>query len=468
MRSLAACVLFSLVAPAGAQKAPPSAAPRAEPPRKLWTEGGHGRLPADLPVTMRAFANLVRSIGPAVVNIQTLQVPDPASAPTSRVRGQGTGFVIEKSGYILTNHHVVENAELIKVRLADEREFSARLVGRDDRTDLAVIKIDAPGALPVAPLGDSDRVEIGEWVVAIGNPFGLDHTVTAGIVSAKERRDVRPGGATTGYYDFIQTDASINAGNSGGPLINTRGEVIGINTAMNAQAQGIAFAIPVNMAKAIVPLLVDKGHAPRSWLGLYPQSVTPSLRRAFALADMRGALVSEVVESGPAALAGIQAGDVIVEFDGHPIRRADDLQWLVAMAPAGRSLPIAIVRGGKARRLAATLLPAAPGDLEPPVEAPAPKRASPFGMTVSEITEGIAREIKAPDRKGVVVMAVEPESPAADAGVERGDVLLRVEDKPIESLEDYGKAVRAVPKGEMIKLLARRDGRHLWLAFQKR
>ena len=434
---------------------------------RLWTEGGHAKLSANAPVTMRAFADLVRLIGPAVVNVSTLQSADPSSP--SRTRGQGTGFVIERSGYILTNHHVVDNAETIKVRLADEREFAAHLVGLDERTDLAVIKIDAPGPLPVAPLGDSDAVEIGEWVVAIGNPFGLDHTVTAGIVSAKERRDVRPGGATTGFYDFIQTDASINAGNSGGPLINIRGEVIGINTAMNAQAQGIAFAIPINMAKAIVPQLIEHGRAPRSWLGLFPQSVTPALRRAFRLADTHGALVSEVVEAGPAAAAGIASGDLVVEFDGHPIRRADDLQWLVATTPAGRAVRITILRERKPKQFQVTLLASMPGEIElPSLPRSARPHASPLGMTVSEINDGIARELKSPDRLGVVVMAVELESPAADAGVERGDVLLQVGEARIKKLDDYAAAVRAIPHGEMIKLLARRDGRRMWLAFQKR
>jgi serine protease Do len=235
----------------------------------LWNEApAKGGLPANAPINIQSFVKLARTLGPAVVNVVAIQTDEAREliAPSSersrpRGRGQGTGFVIHKSGYILTNAHVIDAADDIRVRLADERELSAKLVGKDERTDIALLKVEA-GDLATAPLGNSDEVQIGEWVVAIGNPFGLDHTVTAGIVSAKGRRDVRPGGATTGYYDFIQTDASINPGNSGGPLINTRGEVIGINTAMNAQAQGIGFAIPINMAKVIAPMLKQYGRAP--------------------------------------------------------------------------------------------------------------------------------------------------------------------------------------------------------------
>jgi serine protease Do len=244
--------------------------------------------------------------------------------------------------------------------------------------------------------------------------------------------------------------------------------VIGINTAMNAAAQGIAFAIPINMAKSIVPQLVQHGRAPRSWLGLFPQSVTPSLKSAFHLGDTRGALVSDVVPDGPAMRAGIEAGDVILDFDGRPIRRADDLQWLVATSESGRSVPLTVVRAGERRKLLVTL---APRPDEPPTSPPmsaARPKASALGMTVSEITVGIARELKQPGLTGVVVTAVEAESPASEAGVERGDVLLRVGETPIRSLDDYAKAVRALAKGAMIKLLAKRGDHNLWLAFQKR
>jgi serine protease Do len=320
-----ACVLVLLPALAGA--ADPHAAHE-----QLWTDGTGKAGPAT--VNLPAFVKLARSLGPAVVNIVAIQAGEdqrtlierqlqPEGKPHGSGKGQGTGFIIHKSGIILTNAHVVEGSDDIRVRLSDEREISARLIGRDERTDIALLQIDAGAALPVAPLGNSDNLQIGEWVIAIGNPFGLDHTVTAGIVSAKGRRDVRPGGANAGFYDFIQTDASINPGNSGGPLINAHGEVVGMNTAMNAQAQGIGFAIPINMVKVIVPLLRAHGHAPRSWLGVYPQGLTPSLRKAFKTGTHTGALISDVVPDSPASRAGLRTGDLVYEFDGQKIVRAD-------------------------------------------------------------------------------------------------------------------------------------------------
>jgi len=443
----------------------------------LWSEGpSKAALPANSPISMQSFVKLARTLGPAVVNIVAIQTGDigderPGSGgdkPHGHGRGQGTGFIIHKSGYILTNSHVIEGADDIRVRLVDERELSARLVGRDDRTDIALLKIDAGNDLPVAPLGNSDELQIGEWVIAIGNPFGLDHTVTAGIVSAKGRRDVRPGGSQTGYYDFIQTDASINPGNSGGPLINARGEVIGINTAMNAQAQGIGFAIPINMAKVIAPLLRHFGKAPRSWMGVYPQSVTINLMKAFGLRERRGALVSDVVADSPAAKAGLAPGDVILDFDGHSIKRADDLMWLVATTTAGKRVPMTVNHKGSSSKMEVTLqaAPEEPTPAAPPKLPPGHK--SPLGMTVSEISPGIARELGNPQLRGVVVMSVEPDSPAVEAGLERGDIIIRVGDTAVNTLDDYARTVRGVAHGEMLRLLVKRDGKNSWLAFQKR
>jgi serine protease Do len=453
-----ACLLAA--APAGAE----------EP---LWSEGGP-KVAANPPANLQAFVRLARSLGPAVVNVVAIQGPESpddhsnGDKPHGHGKGQGTGFIIHKSGYILTNSHVIVGADEIRVRLSDERELSARLSGRDDRTDIALLKIDAGGDLPVAPLGNSDDVQIGEWVMAIGNPFGLDHTVTAGIISAKGRRDVRPGGSQGGYYDFIQTDASINPGNSGGPLINSHGEVIGINTAMNAQAQGIGFAIPINMAKVIAPLLKQFGKAPRSWMGVYPQSITMNLKKAFNLPDRRGALVSDVVPDSPAARAGLQTGDVILDFDGHSIKRADDLMWLVATTPAGKHVPMTMYRKGSSSHVEVTLL-AAP---EEPDHVAVPKQSgvhkSPLGMTVSEISPGIARELGNPQLRGVVVMSVEPDSPAVEAGIERGDIIVRVGEVTIATLDDYAHAVRGTPHGEMLRLLVKREGKNSWFAFQKR
>jgi serine protease Do len=441
----------------------------------LWSEGpAKGALPPTAPINMQSFIRLARTLGPAVVNVVAIQTGEGDTSPVGNDkphghgRGQGTGFVIHKSGYVLTNSHVVEGADDIRVRLSDDRELSAKLVGRDERTDIALLKIDAGMDMPVAPLGNSDDVQIGEWVMAIGNPFGLDHSVTVGIVSAKGRRDVRPGGSQSGFYDFIQTDASINPGNSGGPLINTRGEVIGINTAMNAQAQGIGFAIPINMAKVIAPLLRQFGRAPRSWMGVYPQSVTLSLMKAFNLRERKGALVSDVVPESPAAHAGLMSGDVITDFDGHSIKRADDLMWLVATTAAGKRVPMTLIRKGATSKVE-VVLQAAP---EEPERTPPPKEGathkSPLGMTVSEITPGIARELGNPQLRGVVIMSLEASSPATESGLERGDIILRVGEVPVAALDDYARAVRAVPHGEMLRLLVKRDGKNSWFAFPKR
>ncbi|MEO6950324.1 MAG: trypsin-like peptidase domain-containing protein [Polyangia bacterium] len=469
MRSLLVASLF-LAGPALAQPAHPVKG--GEP---LWTDS-HAK--GDGVSTMQAFSKLARALGPAVVNIVAIQNGDertllerqlhPDAKPHGQGRGQGTGFIIKKSGLVLTNCHVIEGSDDIRVRLSDDRELTARLVGKDERTDMALLQIDAGAPLPVAPLGNSDNLQIGEWVIAIGNPFGLDHTVTAGIVSAKGRRDVRPGGTSTGFYDFIQTDASINPGNSGGPLINSRGEVVGINTAMNAQAQGIGFAIPINMAKVIMPLLRSYGHAPRAWLGVYPQGLTPSLRMAFKTGAHQGALLSDVVPDSPAAHAGLRPGDLVYEFDGQKIVRADDLTWLVATTPAGRKIPLEVVRDGASLRVDVTLASAPDSDETPAQPKQPATHKSSLGVTVSEITPGIARELGNPQLRGVVVMAVEPESPALESGVERGDLVLRLGQNDVKSLDDYAKAVRAVTPGQLIRVLLRRDGHNTWVAFLKR
>ncbi len=465
LRLCRAETIFVVLAAAPAQAAPPAA---------LWTEARHHQS-SHASKRPDSFVKLARALQPAVVSVIALDRKSdlrPPPAPEaehgrSRGRGQGTGFVLRSDGLILTNCHVVEGAGDIRVRLEDDREIAAQLIGKDERTDIALLKIVAPKPLAVASLGNSDELQIGEWVVAIGNPFGLDHTVTAGIVSAKGRRDVRPG--PSGFYDFIQTDASINPGNSGGPLVNTRGEVVGMNTAINAQAQGIGFAIPINMVKVIVPLLKQHGRAPRSWLGIFPQSMNAALKRAFSLQG-DGALVAEVVEGSPAALGGVQIGDVVTEFSGHSIRRADDLLWLVATTEAQKPQTLTLRRGSETKHLQVRLIEA-PEDHEA-ASPPAPRHEaghqSPLGIVVAEISPTLADELGNSKLRGVVVLSVEPDSPAIESGIERGDVLLRVGAIPIQALEDYGRAVRAVKTGDMLRMLIVRDGRNQWLAFPKR
>ncbi|MBI2918250.1 MAG: Do family serine endopeptidase [Chloroflexi bacterium] len=326
------------------------------------------------------LAPLVEEVKPAVVNISTTQAPrqQPRRGFRAPFRGQepfeefferffggpmpqeprpqqslGSGFIIDKDGYILTNNHVIENAGMIMVKLANEKEYEAKVIGRDPRTDLALIKINARGDLPVVRIGDSDSLQVGDWVLAIGNPFGLGQTVTAGIVSAKGR--VIGQGP---YDDFIQTDAAINPGNSGGPLFNTRGEVVGINTAIFSQSGGnigIGFAVPVNIAKSLVPQLKAKGRVSRGWLGVSIGPVTDEAAKELKLKDTKGALVMEVVERSPADRAGLQQGDVIVSFDGKDVAGATDLPRLVGSTPIGKEVSLRVIREARPLDLKATI-----------------------------------------------------------------------------------------------------------------
>jgi serine protease Do len=317
----------------------------------------------------QSFADLVKKVKPAVVNIsttKTVRVPGnpfkhffgPQQGPFGDFFGQffgdvpdremkqrslGSGFIIDKAGYILTNNHVVQGADEIKVKLASGAEYTAKVVGRDPKTDLALIKISSLFKdLPTLPLGDSDSMQVGDWVLAIGNPFGLEQTVTQGIISASGRV------IGSGPYDnFLQTDAPINPGNSGGPLINLKGEVIGINTAIVAAGQGIGFAIPASTAKAVVAQLREKGKVVRGWIGVSIQTVTPDLAKAFGLKEVQGALVADVVPGGPAEKGGIKRGDVVVAFDGKNVKSSSDLTWIVAETPVGKTVDVKVMRGGK-------------------------------------------------------------------------------------------------------------------------
>jgi serine protease Do len=330
---------------------------------------------AGVPAAPNSFAELAERLGPTVVNIQVAKVapvgnfpgmPDldgqsdeffqhffqdrmPRRAP-HRMQGSGSGVIISHDGYILTNNHVVDGAQEVTVTMADKQVYKAKVVGRDDKTDLAVLKIAAKGELPVAQMGNSTDLKVGEWVVAIGNPFGLGHTVTAGIVSAKGR--VIGAGP---YDDFIQTDAPINPGNSGGPLFNMNGEMVGINTAIIASGQGIGFAIPVDLAKPLIPQLMTTGGVTRGYLGVSIQAVTPELAKGLKLEEHQGALVSEVVSGGPAAQAGIRRGDVIVGFNDEPIKDAHDLPAVVAKTPVGEHVIVTLRRDGKPQKMPVTI-----------------------------------------------------------------------------------------------------------------
>src|SRR5437667_1526372 len=338
-----------------------------------------------------AFTTVADRVTPAVVNVSTVPRKQPAEEaperfreffgeefyerffrrrPREDTRASGSGVIVDAKGYVLTNNHVIENAQDITVRLSDGRKFTAKLVGRDPKTDLAVLKVDAPALLPVAELGDSDQLRVGQWAIAIGNPFGLDRTVTVGIVSATARN--RVGVAT--YENFIQTDASINPGNSGGPLLNLDGKVIGINTAIVAAGQGIGFSIPINEAKAVMAQLIAKGRVVRGWLGVVIQDLTDELASSFGVREREGVLVADVMKGGPAETAGLRPGDVVVELDGTRIHEVPDLQRHIANVAPGQRVRLRVVREGAPQRVTVTVA-------EMPGEEPTPAaQAGPGGV----------------------------------------------------------------------------------------
>ncbi len=377
--------------------------------------------------------------------------------------GLGSGVIISPDGYILTNYHVVGSADEIHVTLMDKREFTAKVIGKDQKTDLALIKIDTKQPLPAAVMGDSDAAQVGDWVMAIGNPFGFSLTVTAGIVSAKGR--ILGGN----YDDFIQTDASINPGNSGGPLFDTEGRVIGINTAIYSRtgtSAGIGFAIPVNLAKHVMEQLKEHGRVIRGWLGVEIQEVTADLAQSFGLPKPEGALVASVQEDGPAAKAGLKRGDVIVTFDGKPVHDEHELPVLVANTPISKKVEIEVVRDGQHKTLEVVV-----GELkEAAVQtAKAEEPGANWGMRVGEITPEIAGHFHLPVQKGVVVRRITPDSPAADAGVLPGDVVLEVNHEKVGSVEDFlAKAKSAKSTGKPALLLVQRGPATLYTVIKSK
>ncbi|MBF0272336.1 MAG: DegQ family serine endoprotease [Magnetococcales bacterium] len=384
-----------------------------------------------------------------------------------QTRNLGSGVIIDADGFILTNNHVIEEADEIKVRLADEREFIAKVIGNDPKTDLALIQIPVKQKLPVAKLGDSDAIKVGAWVVAIGNPFGLDATVTAGIISAKGRAI-----GNGPYEDFLQTDAAINPGNSGGPLFDLDGRVIGINTAIFTRSggyMGIGFAIPVNLAKNVVAQLKGTGRVTRGWLGVGIQGVTPELTSALGLDAAKGALVSQVTKSGPAQDAGIKAGDVILKFNGQEIHKMRDLPSLVAMTPVGSKVPVVILRDGKEQTVPVKVeeMPKdEAGSTTTTSRSEGVAKVDPFGVRVQALGEGQRRQTRVGDDiKGVFVAQVEPDGPAARAGLRLGDVILDVNRVPVETPREYEQAVEKIGQNRNVLLRVSRDGGVLFVAI---
>src|SRR5262245_1708476 len=398
----------------------------------FWKENGgrHPIVPEGVP---GSFADLAERSSPGVVNIQTSKKIRGAAVPRSfeefffggpfgsggfparEVPILGSGFVISKDGYIVTNAHVIEDVESIKVIFEDGKELDAEVVGRDTKTDIALIRVKADHDLFALPLGDSDQVRPGEWVVAIGNPFGLEHTVTAGIVSAKHR--VIGQGS---YDDYIQTDAAINPGNSGGPLLNLSGEVIGINTAIRPAANTIGFAVPVNMAKDILPQLRTKGSVTRGWIGVVIQKITPEISQHLDIEGSTGALVSKVMPGGPADDAGIKRYDGILSFDGKEIGEMNELPRVVAATPVGKKVPVVVLRDGK-KKTVEVGVKAMEEPKEATLAAAEKGSAAEYGLLVQELTPEIAKNLGVDEEHGVVITGVAPGSPAATAGLRRED-----------------------------------------------
>jgi serine protease Do len=419
------------------------------------------------------FVELSQQIKPAVVNIRTSKTVktgrpvfpgsrdeffnefferffrDAPNAPRKE-RSLGSGFIISADGFILTNNHVVEGADEIGIRLADGRTFKGEVKGVDPKLDLALLKIDTGKKdLPVVQLGDSDSLRVGEWVIAIGNPFGLEQTVTVGIVSAKGRV------IGAGPYDnFIQTDASINPGNSGGPLFNAKGEVVGINTAIVRGGQGIGFATPINVAKSIIPQLREKGKVVRGWLGVTVQDVSADLAKSFGLEEAQGALVSEVVKDSPADRAGIRRGDIILSLNGNEISVLNDLPRLVADRMVGEKVEIVLFREGRRITIQATLVQA-PED-EEATGTTGDATMDKLGMVVSEITPEAMRFYSIKKGRGVLVTQVSSDGPAAEANLRPGDLILEIDSTETPDLPSFRKAVQAIQKGQIVRLLMQR------------
>ena len=381
--------------------------------------------------------------------------------PRDDARASGSGVIVDPKGYILTNNHVIENADEIIVRLSDSRKFPARLIGHDPKTDLAVLKIEAPAPLPTAELGDSDRLRVGQWAIAIGNPFGLDRTVTVGIISATARTHV---GVAT-YENFIQTDASINPGNSGGPLLNLDGRVVGINTAIVASGQGIGFSIPINQARDVMRQLIAQGRVVRGWLGIVIQDVSDELAQTFGVRERQGVLVADVMKGGPAEAAGLRPGDIVVELGGDTIREVPELQRRVAAVAPGQTVALTIVRDRRR-------LPVSVEVGEMPTEEPAQaavRGADEFGLTVEPLPADHALRLDLP-AGGVVVTTVSPGSAAEKAGLRRGDVIVELNRRPVADAPAFYGALGALRPGESTLLYVHRPaggGRNEYVVLER-
>jgi serine protease Do len=443
-----------------------------EPERRLLpprTPSGSAIAPA-----VASFADVAERLNPAVVNIdatvpgaarprrRTLPLPDspelferqpPPSERDGPRRGAGTGFLIDGAGHILTNHHVIADADRIMVRLMDGRSLRAERVGSDPDTDIALIKVTSPQPLPHAALGDSDTLRVGEWVLAIGNPLAYEHTVTVGVVSFIGRKLF-----DSSLDRYIQTDAAINFGNSGGPLINARGEVIGINAAISSRASNIGFAVPINQASEILPQLRETGRVSRGYIGVALRKVDPDLQRSLGLGAKSGALVQDITAGSPGARAGIRTYDVIVAVDGKAVSGDDELIKLIATRKPGTIATLQLIRDGRSMNLPVKLAERPLRDARPDrrsggQEQPSSQRRSSLGLSVREIDRDYSARASLPaGTEGVVVSRVEPMSPAFDAEIERGHILLEINRRPVRSVEDFRRLTAPAGSGDVLTL----------------
>jgi serine protease Do len=433
--------------------------------------------PRHIQETSKAFSDIVTAASPAVVNISTTKTvtrqhpfdeffdffypfPDGRSKKWKE-QSLGSGVIVSQDGYIVTNYHVIERADEIKVILLDKKSFKAKVIGSDPKTDIAIIKIDAKG-LPVIPWGDSDKLQVGEFVLAIGNPFGLSNTVTMGIISAVGRADV----GIADYEDFIQTDAAINPGNSGGPLVSIKGDIVGINTAIFSKTggyQGIGFAVPSNMVRLVMEQLTREGKVTRGWIGVTIQELTPELAQKFGLKSSQGVLVSDVVKGSPAQKAGIVRGDVILEFNSRKINDVGALRNIVAQTRIGASVPVKLLRADKEVTLTVTIteLPANVPDFVPSSNRDLDIGENALtGITVVDLNPAIAKQLGLErEDRGVVIVKIESGSAAEEAGIRKGDVIQEIDRKRINDLNDFNKIVSKLDADATVLLFINRGGK---------